>query len=424
MHPKALLDECAALIEAVFRFDHPADAVVSRYFREHKSLGPRERATLSDTTYAALRERLKFEWMARSGSGAKWRRLAILGFTGDRDFLKSALSEPEKVWLDACAKVREDEWLAPHRHNLPDWLAQALRGQLGGDDFDALAASLMQPAPLDLRVNSLKARREAMLATLAAAGLKAAPTPYAPLGIRLQGKPSLARLQAFVDGEIEVQDEGSQLLAQLLDAKRGEMVVDFCAGAGGKTLAIGAGMRNTGRLYAFDTSAHRLDALKPRLARSGLSNVHPVAIAHERDERIKRLAGKIDRVLVDAPCSGLGTLRRNPDLKWRQTPETVAALAQLQGAILESAARLLKPGGRLVYATCSLLRDENEAVVDAFSAAHPGFEPEPAARLLAAARVPEAAALCSGGEEGNFLRLWPHRHGTDGFFAAVWRKKA
>jgi 16S rRNA (cytosine967-C5)-methyltransferase len=211
------------------------------------------------------------------------------------------------------------------------------------------------------------------LAELHAAGLDAQATPYSPWGIRLKGKPSLAKVPAFVQGEVEVQDEGSQLLALLLDAKRGEMVVDFCAGAGGKTLAIGASMRNSGRLYAFDTSGHRLDALKPRLARSGLSNVHPVAIAHERDERIKRLAGKIDRVLVDAPCSGLGTLRRSPDLKWRQTPATVAAQAELQLAILHSAARLLKPGGRLVYATCSLLLEENEQIAEAFSAAHPEF---------------------------------------------------
>ncbi len=423
MHPKALLDECTALVEAVFRFDHPADAVVARHFRENKSLGPRERGTLSDTVYAVLRERLKFEWLARSGSGPKWRRLAILGFSGDRDFLKSALSEPEKAWLDASAKVREDEWLAPHRHNLPEWLAEALREQVG-DGFDALAASLLQPAPLDLRANSLKTRRDDALAALRAEGLKAEPTAHSPWGIRLQGKPSLARLPVFANGEVEVQDEGSQLLALLLDAKRGEMVVDFCAGAGGKTLAIGATMRNTGRLYAFDTSAHRLDALKPRLARSGLSNVHPVAIAHERDERIKRLAGKIDRVLVDAPCSGLGTLRRSPDLKWRQTPETVAAQAATQRAILDSAARLLKPGGRLVYATCSLLRDENEAVAEAFSAAHTGFEPEPVAPLLQALRVPQAESLCTPGDEGRFLRLWPHRQLTDGFFAAVWRKKA
>jgi 16S rRNA (cytosine967-C5)-methyltransferase len=226
-----------------------------------------------------------------------------------------------------------------------------------------------------------------------------------------------------------VQDEGSQLLALLLDARRGEMVADFCAGAGGKTLAIGAAMRNTGRLYAFDVSAHRLEALKPRLARSGLSNVYPVAIAHERDERVKRLAGKLDRVLVDAPCSGLGTLRRNPDLKWRQSPDAVRELAAKQQAILDSAARLLKPGGRLVYATCSLLPDENEAVARAFDAAHPEFAALNAAHALQALNVPEAAALCGpaagpdGDEPGRFLRLWPHRHGADGFFAALWQRR-
>ncbi|MDO9571958.1 MAG: RsmB/NOP family class I SAM-dependent RNA methyltransferase [Hydrogenophaga sp.] len=421
MHPKALLDECANLIELVYKFEHPADAVVSRYFREHRSLGPRERATLSDTVYATLRERLKFEWLARSGSGSKWRRLAVLGFPGDRDFLKSALTDVEKNWLDHCDAVTDADLMAPHRHNLPEWLATALREQVG-PEFDALVASLNQPAPLDLRVNVLKKKREAVLAELRQAGLTCEPTPYSPMGIRLQGKPSLAKLPAFVQGDVEVQDEGSQLLALLLDAKRGEMVVDFCAGAGGKTLAIGAAMRNSGRLYAFDTSGHRLDALKPRLARSGLSNVHPVAIAHERDDRIKRLAGKIDRVLVDAPCSGLGTLRRSPDLKWRQNPQTVAAQAALQQAILHSAARLLKPGGRLVYATCSLLPAENEAVVAAFGEVHPDFEPVPVAGLLETAQVHHAASLCTG-DEGKMLRLWPHRHATDGFFAAVWRKK-
>lgn len=422
MHPKALLDECSALIEQVFKFDHPTDAVVARHFRENRSLGPRERATLSDTVYAILRERLKFEWLARSGTGSKWRRLAILGFPGDRDFLKSALTEVEKTWWDHCLAVKDADLMAQHRHNLPDWLATALGDQVG-DEFDALVASLNQPAPLDLRVNVLKKKREAVLAELRQAGLVCEPTAYSPLGIRLQGKPSLAKLPAFVQGDVEVQDEGSQLLALLVDAKRGEMVVDFCAGAGGKTLAIGAAMRNSGRLYAFDTSGHRLDALKPRLARSGLSNVHPVAIAHERDDRIKRLAGKIDRVLVDAPCSGLGTLRRSPDLKWRQTPQTVAAQAELQQSILNSAARLLKPGGRLVYATCSLLPAENEAVAAAFSEAHQDFEPVPVAGLLALAQVPQADSLCQG-EDGQWLRLWPHRHATDGFFAAVWRKKA
>jgi 16S rRNA (cytosine967-C5)-methyltransferase len=238
--------------------------------------------------------------------------------------------------------------------------------------------------------------------------------------LRVQGKPALNRAPAFLQGEVEVQDEGSQLLALLTGAGRGEMVVDFCAGAGGKTLALGAMMRNTGRLYAFDTSDHRLAALKPRLARSGLSNVHPVRIAHERDDRIRRLEGKIDRVLVDAPCSGLGTLRRNPDLKWRQSPASVQELCALQARILASAARLLRPGGQLVYGTCSLLRSENEDIAQDFSAAHAGsFEAVPAGDVLAEARVQGGEGLVSEG----FFRTWPHLHQTDGFFAAVWRKR-
>jgi 16S rRNA (cytosine967-C5)-methyltransferase len=280
--------------------------------------------------------------------------------------------------------------------------------------------ALGRPAPLDLRVNVLKLKREEAQRTLADAGIAAEPTPYSPWGLRVDGKPALHRLEVFTSGAIEVQDEGSQLLALLVDAKRGEMVVDFCAGAGGKTLALGAAMRNTGRLYAFDVSGHRLAALKPRLARSGLSNVHPVQIAHERDDRIRRLAGKIDRVLVDAPCSGLGTLRRNPGLKWRQSPRAVAELQAKQRAILAAAADLLAHGGRLVYASCSPLAVENEEVIAWFQAGRAGeFDPLPAGALLAAAGAGQAEALT----EGPYLRLWPDRHGTDGFFAAIWQKR-
>ena len=291
---------------------------------------------------------------------------------------------------------------------------------MGADDFWPLVNALNDPAPLDLRVNTLKAKRDDVQALLKTAGIDSEPTPFSPWGLRVPGKPALNQLDVFTRGDVEVQDEGSQLLALLTGASRGEMVVDFCAGAGGKTLALGAMMRNTGRLYAFDTSGHRLDALKPRLMRSGLSNIFPSQIAHERDERIKRLAGKVDRVLIDAPCSGLGTLRRNPDLKWRQSPKAVKELSAKQQAILESAARLLRPGGRLVYATCSLLRAENEDVAQAFTAAQErDFELVPVAPLLAAARVERAGEL----DHEGFLRLWPHRHHTDGFFAAVWQRR-
>jgi 16S rRNA (cytosine967-C5)-methyltransferase len=419
MHPKALLEACAELVAQVLKLDHPADAVVSRYFREHRSLGPRERATLAETAYAVLRKKLLFEQFAGSGTGPRERRLAILGFAGPRDFLKSALTEPEKAWLDHCDAVDPATLSERHRYNLPEWLLQALKAQVGGD-FGALADALNQPAPLDLRVNTLTDKREDVLQELKLAGIHATPTPYSPWGLRVDGKPALTKVDSFARGAIEVQDEGSQLLALITDARRGQMVVDFCAGAGGKTLALGAAMRNTGRLYAFDVSAHRLDNLKPRLARSKLSNVFPAAIAHERDERIKRLAGKIDRVIVDAPCSGLGTLRRNPDLKWRQSPRSVAELTAKQKAILESAARLLKPGGRIVYATCSLLPAENEEIADSFTAAHPEFRRLRVQDLLEQGRVANVGSLCSAG--GQDLRLWPHRHATDAFYAAAWEK--
>ena len=422
MHPNALLDASAELIRQTLQFNHPADATVSRFFREHRGLGPRERATIAETVYTVLRKKLLFEHLAPSGSGPRERRLAILGFHGGGDFLRVALNATEKQWLDQCLQVKPDDLMERHRHNLPEWLVAPLKAQLG-PEFWPLVASLERGAGLDLRVNDFKAKRADVAKGLAAQGIKAVATPYSPWGLRIADKPAVNKLEAFVKGDFEVQDEGSQLLAMLVDAKRGEMVVDFCAGAGGKTLALGAAMRSTGRLYAFDTSAHRLDSFKPRLARSGLSNVHPAAIAHERDERVKRLSGKMDRVLVDAPCSGLGTLRRNPDLKWRQDAKAVDEMALKQASILASAARLLKSGGRLVYATCSVLPQENEAIAQAFSEAHPDFQPLSVATILEAAKVPEAASLCSGGDDGTrYLRLWPHRHATDGFFAAVWQR--
>jgi 16S rRNA (cytosine967-C5)-methyltransferase len=447
MHPKALLEACTELVRLTLKFDHPADAVVSKFFRDYRktyAFGPRERAALAETTYNVLRNKLRFDHFAPSGSGPKERRLAILGFAqhlkehaapqpastqpkrhqqpGSQalDFLISALNKQEAAWLEACEAVNPTDLMDRHRHNMPEWLVEPLKAQVG-EGFWPLVERLNGGAPLDLRVNTFTDKRADVQHELKLAGIKAVDTPFSPWGLRIEGKPALSNLDAFARGAIEVQDEGSQLLALLLDAKRGEMVVDFCAGAGGKTLALGASMRSTGRLYAFDTSAHRLESLKPRLARSKLSNVYPSAIAHERDDRIKRLSGKIDRVLVDAPCSGLGTLRRNPDLKWRQSPKAVQELTEKQTAILASAARLVKSGGRLVYATCSVLPEENEAIAQAFSAAHPNFVPLSALDTLTELKVANADKLCT--PDGLYLRLWPHIHATDGFFAAVWVAK-
>ena len=418
MHPNALLELATELLHRVMQFDSPADNVVSDFFRQNRGLGMRERHTLAETTYTVLRQRLLFQHLAQSGKGEMERRLVLLGWQGNAAFLRAALQEHEVLWLEQVGVVDRTTLPEKLRHNMPEWLADRLQAEVG-DEFWPLVEALNGSAPLDLRVNTFKAKRETVQAEFTAANIEAVPTPFSPWGLRIQGKPALHKLEVFLRGDVEVQDEGSQLLALMTDAKRGEMVVDFCAGAGGKTLALGAAMRNTGRLYAFDTSGHRLASLKPRLARSGLSNVHPVQIAHERDDRIKRLAGKIDRVLVDSPCSGLGTLRRNPDLKWRQSPQSVEELKVKQAAILASASRLVKPGGRLVYATCSLLQGENEEIAEAFSSERVReFKPLAAHDVLSSAHVDQADTLV----RGPYLRLWPHRHGTDGFFAAVWQR--
>jgi 16S rRNA (cytosine967-C5)-methyltransferase len=349
------------------------------------------------------------------GAEANPRRLvlaALVKLSGvSQRQLEEALGEKELKWVAELKGRQPGELTLAEQADLPDWLAGRLLEHMQADELLKLAQSLNQPAPLDLRVNPLKAERDAVLARLNEEGIAAEAGALSPLAMRLKAKPALQKHPLYLDGTIEVQDEGSQLLGYLLAPKRGEMVADFCAGAGGKTLLLGALMRSTGRLYAFDVSDKRLARLKDRVARAGLSNVHPVTIANENDLRVKRLAGKLDRVLVDAPCSGLGTLRRNPDLKWRQTPEGVAELARKQHDILKGAARLVKPGGRLVYATCSILPEENEAIVADFLAAHADFRQVSAQEILAK----QGIAL----ECGETLRLAPHTHGTDGFFAAV-----
>jgi 16S rRNA (cytosine967-C5)-methyltransferase len=403
-------------LREILRFTAPADVTLSRYFKDHPRLGGRERGVIAEAVYAVLRNKSFFTDFGGAGNTPSMRRLTLMGMaeTVGVDAL-GGLSEEESQFL---ARIKEvDRKLLPPlmRANLPQWLYDKLVAQFGEQEALELAAVLNTPAPLDLRVNSIKAERDAVIAKLAEAPIAAEPMPYAPLGLRVFKKPALQNLPLFKEGAIEVQDEGSQVLSQIVGARRGEMVVDFCAGAGGKTLALGALMRNTGRLYAFDVSEKRLAKLKPRVARSGLSNVHPVVIAHERDAKVKRLAGKIDRVLVDAPCSGLGTLRRNPDVKWRQKPEAIAEMQEKQAAILDSAARLLKSGGRLVYATCSLLNEENDVIVEQFLATHPDFELVPMSKVLAEQKI----AL----EMDQYLKLLPHKHQTDGFFAAVLERK-
>ena len=414
---RPLLDACTAAFAAVLALERPADATLSAFFRQHPKIGQRDRATIADSVYAALRRRRLLDRVASTRSP---RRLVLATWTA---LLGANLRE-----LDLWLRGDEAQWLASVKHEarapqpleveceLPDWVIERLRSRVDSSALLALAGGLLQSAPLDLRVNLLKISREAAIERLAAEGLRATATPYSPEGVRLDGRPAVNRTALFLEGGVEIQDEGSQLLCHLVAPKRGEMVVDFCAGAGGKTLALGALMRSTGRLYAFDISPKRLAGLKPRLARSGLSNVHPQRIEGANDVRVKRLSGKIDRVLVDAPCSGLGTLRRNPDMKWRQTPQDVAELAEKQKSILAAAARLVKPGGRLVYATCSILEEENRRIAEDFLRRNAQFALRPAGEVL------EKGSIELDMEE--YLELWPHRHGTDGFFAAIFERRA
>jgi 16S rRNA (cytosine967-C5)-methyltransferase len=407
----------AELLQSILDGSLPADSQIYHYFRAHPAMGVRDRGQVAETVYGCLRDRRVLEYLCGDDNvtadclvaaqllrqGLSARALEENGYRRDVRELAARVRT-----LDASALPPEV------RANLPDWLWQRLFAELGEPEALLLAEALNRPAPVDLRVNTLKASREDVHRRLAAEGFETTPTPYSPVGLRRATRESLFNTTAFKDGLFEIQDEGSQLLSLLVEPRRGETVVDFCAGAGGKTLHLGALMANTGSLYAFDTSAKRLERLKPRLRRSGLQNVRTVTIAHERDERVQRLAGKADRVLVDAPCSGTGTLRRNPDIKWRALD--LVALAMEQKKILAAAASLVKPGGRLVYATCSLLREENEEVVAEFLGSNPGFAILPVSEVLARRHIPLVA-------DGEFLRLLPNRHLTDGFFAAVLERR-
>nr|WP_238531887.1 RsmB/NOP family class I SAM-dependent RNA methyltransferase [Achromobacter arsenitoxydans] len=416
-HGAMRIDQVQRVLGEILQWTYPADASLSHWMRQHPNLGARDRSEVAEAVYDVLRHLRRYRQYGESGVGPASRRLAILGLnaTLGAEALQEGMDAAEAEWLKRVSRIDLATLPRAVRGSIPDWLDERLGAM---DSPETLIEALNRQASLDLRVNPLKAERDEMLAELQQSAGRYEPVamPYSPWGIRMEGRPAVNRWPQFESGSIEVQDEGSQLLALLVAPRRGEMVIDFCAGAGGKTLLLGALMRSTGRLYAFDVSAARLARAKPRFARSGLSNVVPVAIDSENDARVKRLAGKAQRVLVDAPCSGIGTLRRNPDLKWRQHPEALAELAQLQERILNSAARCVAPGGRLVYATCSLLAEENEAQADRFLASHPDFERVDAAEILAARC--ETLKL-----EGPYVQLRPDVHGTDGFFAAVFERK-
>jgi 16S rRNA (cytosine967-C5)-methyltransferase len=410
------LELAVQALRTILPLEHPADTSL-RYFFQAERIGSNERSLVAETVFGVLRHRLLLEHGC--GEQITPRRLALAYWVRFGGYnlreLTPLLKTTESEWLVQVKSLKAAELPLSVQAELPDWIIEKLRSQYSDEEILAIGQSMQQPAGLDLRVNTHLSNRAEVLAGLEGEGVTAEPTPYSPIGIRCKGKPALNKSPMFEGGKFEVQDEGSQLLGFMVAPRRNEMVVDFCAGAGGKSLMLGAMMNSQGRLYAFDISEKRLANLKPRLKRSGLSNLQPQLIAHENDQKIKRLAGKIDRVLVDAPCSGLGTLRRNPDLKFRQSQQSVAELTQKQSNILASASKLLKPRGRLVYATCSLLQEENQAIVEAFLAAHPEFKLLPAGEVLAQQKITL--------EMGDYLQLLPQKHGTDGFFAAVMERQ-
>lgn len=413
----AQLDKAVIAIRTLLPLDYPADAILRRFFSEHPKLGVHDRAFIAETAFGVLRHRIFLERIVEPATPRLLLQAYLVRFLGvNLRELKAWAKESEMKRLSAIKAVKLASQPLAVQAEMPDWLMEKLRHFMSDTDIVRLGLSLQKSAPLDLRVNTLLTKRKAVLAAFAQEGILAEATPFSPCGIRLHGNPAIHRHPLFLSGKIEVQDEGSQILGYLLAPRRGEMVVDFCAGAGGKTLLLGMLMQSKGRLYAFDISDKRLSNLKPRLKRSGLSNVHVLRIASENDLKVKRLTGKIDRVLVDAPCSGLGTLRRNPDLKWRQSPQSIEELKDKQAGILSAAAGLVKTGGRLVYATCSFLPEENQEIVENFKVSHCEFELLNSSALLAEQNIAV--------NTGKFLQLSPDTHQTDGFFAAAWIRRA
>lgn len=401
----------------------PADAVANDYFRARRFIGSGDRRAISDRVWSVLRTRRRLEWwlkdsaitgrllIAASLLTEGWGLSGVVQTYSGGQYAAPALNAAEKAELGKIEGHTLDHPGMPDaiRLEVPDWVLPLLTARFGTSTAAELSA-LSTEAPLDLRANLLKATRDEAQAALAAEGWEARPTPYSPWGLRIDGRRPVTSGPAFQTGLVEIQDEGSQLIAVMVDAHPGMRVVDWCAGAGGKTLAMASRMNNRGQIVACDVSRARLEGAAPRLKRAGVHNVER-HLVEPGDKWLKRRAGAFDRVLVDAPCTGTGTWRRNPDARLRLTETDLAELVLKQATILDTAQSLVRKGGRLVYATCSLLPQENEAQIAAFLERHPNFSVVPLARAWPL----DTPVPCSG----EYLSLTPARHGTDGFFAAV-----
>lgn len=417
MLPAARIQAVIELLATIIATPKPADGTVSAYFRERRFIGSKDRAAIGSRVFRIMRRWHRLGWWIKScGGDVNARTLVITDMLFEREHDRSSFKlvfsgekyAPDRLKNeeDRLVRLMSDKPLEPDempprvRAECPEWAFDLLQSELGMEGFQSEMRAMMDAAPLDLRVNTIKATRDDVLAQLKEDGIDASAGKTSPLCVRVLGRPPIAQHPLYMSGAVEIQDEGSQMVAYVADAKPGEQVVDFCAGAGGKTLALGAMMNNKGRIVAMDVLEGRLERAKVRFRRAGLHNIETRALTSERDKWVKRHQQQFDLVLVDAPCTGTGTWRRDPDKRWRMLGPGLSELLPLQLEILDSAQRLVKPGGRLVYATCSLLAAENEKQIETFIAAHPDF------------------AL-----KGEMLKLTPARNNTDGFFAAVLTRK-
>jgi 16S rRNA (cytosine967-C5)-methyltransferase len=440
MTPGARVQASIELLSAIDAENQPPDQIIDGYFRTRRYAGSGDRRDVSARVYDILRRRAKLDWWTeRTGLGLeaqpRSRTIAHLilqerAQPGDLSNMFSGvrhcpepLSEKESALAEALyGRPMLNRDMPVHvRLEYPEWMDRSFRA-LWGDGLEREMSALNQPAPLDLRVNTIKSTPEDALARLQEDYVTCAPTALSPLGIRVEGKVRLGGTRAFKEGLVDVQDEGSQLVSLLAGAKPGHRVIDFCAGAGGKTLAMAASMSEGGKLigqlFALDISKYRMDRMIPRLKRAGAMAVKRRVIAAVDDPWIGENAGTADRVLCDVPCTGTGSWRRNPDARWRFTPEDLAEIRLTQQRILSDAAKLVKPGGRLIYVTCSLLQEENEQQLAWFVENDPRFQPLP---------IEEVWAETVGGPPppaGPCLRLSPASTGTDGFFCAVLERQA